>query len=96
MDWEITKAWADKQTQTLNRVDVRVSAVEQEFSASEDRTIFIPNGPDWEGLTEEAALAAAKEAMGEFEMDMLVYNLDTRINEQKNPVYIVGLPWKQS
>ena len=96
MDWEITRAWGDKTTLKLNRVDVRVSAVEQEFSASEDRTIFIPEGPDWEGLTEEVALAAAKEAMGEFEMDMLVYNVDSRINEQKNPIYVVGLPWKQS
>ena len=47
MDWEITKAWGDKQTLTLNRVDVKVSAVDQEFSASEDRNICIPNGPDW-------------------------------------------------
>ena len=96
MKWEIIKAWGDKQTQKLNRVDVRVHASEQEFTASEDRNIFIPEGPDWEGLTEEVALAAAKEAMGEFELDMLEYNLDTRINEQKNPIYIVGLPWTQS
>lgn len=97
MKWEIIKAWGDKQTQKLNRVDVRVHASEQEFTASEDRTIFMPEeGPEWEGLTEEVALAAAKEALGEFELDMLEYNLDTRINEQKNPIYIVGLPWTQS
>lgn len=96
MKWEIFKAWGDKQTQKLNRVDVRIHASEQEFTASEDRNIFITDGPDWEGLTEEVALAAAKEAMGEFELEMLEYNLDTRINEQKNPIYIVGLPWTQS
>ncbi len=96
MKWEIIKAWGDKQTQKLNRVDVRVHASEQEFTASEDRNVFITDGPDWEGLTEEVALAAAKEAIGEFELEMLEYNLDTRINEQKNPVYIVGLPWTQS
>ena len=96
MKWEIIKAWGDKQTQKLNRVDVRVHASEQEFTASEDRNVFITDGPDWEGLTEEVALAAAKEAMGEFELEMLEYNLDTRINEQKNPIYIVGLPWTQS
>ena len=84
------------ETQKLNRVDVRVHASEQEFTASEDRNVFITDGPDWEGLTEEVALAAAKEAIGEFELEMLEYNLDTRINEQKNPVYIVGLPWTQS
>ena len=96
MKWEIIKAWGDKQTQKLNRVDVRVHASEQEFTASEDRNVFNTDGPDWEGLTEEVALAAAKEAIGEFELEMLEYNLDTRINEQKNPVYIVGLPWTQS
>ena len=96
MKWEIIKAWGDKQTQKLNRVDVRVHASEQEFTASEDRNVFITDGPDWEGLKEEVALAAAKEAIGEFELEMLEYNLDTRINEQKNPVYIVGLPWTQS
>ena len=96
MKWEIIKAWGDKQTQKLNRVDVRVHASEQEFTASEDRNVFITDGPDWEGLTEEVALAAAKEAIGEFELEMLEYNLDTRINEQKNPVYIVGLPWTHS
>ncbi len=96
MKWEIFKAWGDKQTQKLTRVDVRIHASEQEFTASEDRNIFITDGPDWEGLTEEVALAAAKEAMGEFELEMLEYNLDTRINEQKNPIYIVGLPWTQS
>ena len=78
------------------RDSVRVHASEQEFTASEDRNVFITDGPDWEGLTEEVSLAAAKEAIGEFELDMLEYNLDTRINEQKNPVYIVGLPWTQS
>ena len=79
MKWEIIKAWGDKQTQKLNRVDVRVHASEQEFTASEDRNVFITDGPDWEGLTEEVALAAAKEAIGEFELEMLEYNLDTRI-----------------
>ena len=97
MDWEIIRAWGDKQTQRLNRLDVRITAVEQEFSGSEVGAIYIGDaGPDWEGLTEEVALAAAKSAMGEFELDMLEYNLDTRINEQKNPVYIIGLPWTQS
>ena len=97
MDWEIIRAWGDKQTQKLNRLDVRITAVEQEFMASEERAIYIGDeGPDWEGVTEEAALAAAKSAIGQFELDMLEYNLDTRINEQKNPVYVIGLPWKQS
>ena len=41
MDWEIIRAWGDKQTQKLNRLDVRITSVEQEFTASEDRAIYI-------------------------------------------------------
>ena len=97
MDWKIDNVWSDAYSGKVSRMDVIVSSVEGEYSASEPRSIWMHDvDTDYEGLTEEKALEAAKNALGEHETKMLAYNLDTKINEMKNPQFVIGLPWKQS
>ena len=97
MKWEIDNVWGDVFSKKVSRIDVTVTSVEGAYSASEARSVWVElQDTDYETLTEEKALETVKNALSEQEIKVLAYSLDTKINEMKNPQFIVGLPWTQS
>ncbi len=97
MNWKIDEVWGDYFSGKVTRIDITATSTEGEYTASESRSAWCPETEvDYEGLTEEVALDLVKTSISEQEWKMLAYQLDTKINEMKNPNYLIGIPWKQS
>jgi len=97
MNWKIDEVWGDYFSGKVTRIDITATSTEGEYTASESRSAWCHETEvDYEGLTEEAALDLVKTSIDEQEWKMLAYQLDTMINEMKNPNYLIGIPWKQS
>lgn len=101
MELKIVRVWGDTNTNNITRVEIAASATEGEYTASLDRDVWLNNGEgtvaiSWDDAAEETVKARVINEIGEKDMKMLAWQLDTKINEQKNPQFMIGIPWKSS
>ena len=101
MELKIVRVWGDTNSNNITRVELAASATEGEYTASLERDVYLDNGEgkvavSWDDATEEIVKARIINEIGEKGMKTMAWQLDSKINEQKNPQFMVGLPWKSS
>ena len=101
MELKIVRVWGETNTNNISRVELVASATEGEYTATLERDVWINNSEDkiaisWDNATEEIVKSRVINEIGEQEMKMIAWQLDSKINAQKNPQFMIGLPWKSS
>ena len=101
MELKIVRVWGETITNNISRVELVASATEGEYTATLERDVWINNSEDkiaisWDNATEEIVKSRVINEIGEQEMKMIAWQLDSKINEQTNPQFMKGLPWKAS
>lgn len=99
MELKIVRVWGETNSNTISRVELVASATEGEYTATQERDVWLNNDENaisWNDATEEVVMSRVINEIGEQDMKMMAWQLDSRINEQKNPQFMIGLPWKSS
>jgi len=99
MELKIVRVWGETNSNNISRVELVASSTEGEYTATMERDVWLNNGENaisWDDATEEVVMSRVINEIGEQDMKMLAWQLDSRINEQKNPQFMIGLPWKSS
>lgn len=82
----------------VNNVEFKVSKTDGQLTAEYSGAVMLPPSQDpsqfipFENLTQETVRAWVQEKLGD-ELKTIDELLDKKINDQKNPSVVVGLPW---